>query len=90
MKLSARVDRTLDYRFSWSSWRRFENQITIAGKNYTAYADAVFVDVFINSHVENNKYIMNCFILICSVETLSMHTINTGYHPVYQIEFTHL
>ena len=67
--------------------RFFFININIVGKNFAAHA---IVEVFINSHIVNNTLIMKCFILICSVETLSMHTINTGYHPVYQIEFTHL
>ena len=32
--------------------------------------------------------IMKYFILICSFETMSMHTINTGVHRVCQINFT--
>ena len=53
-----------------------------------AYADAALVEVFINSHIVNNTLIMKCFILICSVETLSMHRINSGVHRVCRIEYT--
>ena len=61
---------------------RLKNHINIDENNHVANAD-IEVEVFINSHIVNNTLIMKCFILICSVETLSMHTINTGYHPVY-------
>ena len=39
---------------------RFKNHINIGGKNYVAYADAALVEVFINSHIENNTLIMKC------------------------------
>ena len=65
---------------------RFKNQINIDGKNHLAYADAAVVEVFINGHIVNNTLIMICFILVCSVETLSMRRINTGVHRICQIE----
>lgn len=48
--------------------------INIDGKNYAAYADDVLVELYINSHIVNNKLVMKCFSLNCSVEILSMRT----------------
>ena len=50
----------------------------------------LLVEVFNNSHFVKKKptLIMKCFILICSVETLSTRRIYTGVHQVCQIEFT--
>ena len=50
---------------------RFKNHINIGGKKQVAYADAAFVVVFMNSHIVNTTLIMECVILICSIETLS-------------------
>ena len=50
-------------------------------KIHMNYADALV-------EVLNNALITKYFILICSVETLSMRRINTGIHRVRQIEFT--
>ena len=50
---------------------RFKNHINIGGKKQVAYADAAFVVVFMNSHFVNTALIMECVILICSIETLS-------------------
>ena len=55
-----------------------------------AYADAALVKVFINSQIVNNMLyiIMKCFILIRSVEPLSMRRINIIVLQVCQINFT--
>ena len=50
-------------------------------KIHMNYADALV-------EVVNNALITKYFILICSVETLSMRRMNTGIHRVRQIEFT--
>ena len=50
---------------------RFKNHINIGGKNQLAFADAALVVVFMNSHIVNNTLIMECVILICSIDTPS-------------------
>ena len=60
----------------------FKNHINMGRKNHVAYAGAALVEVFIDSHIVNNTFIMKCFILVCSIETLSMGKINTGVHRV--------
>lgn len=61
--------------------------INIGGKNHVAYADTALVKVFTNRYIVNNTLIIKCVILICSVETLNMRTINTNLHRVCLIEF---
>lgn len=67
---------------------RFKNQANIDGKDYEACLDAALVEVFIITHIVNSTLIMQCFILICSVEALSMCTINASVHRVCRIKFT--
>ena len=51
---------------------RFKNHVNIDENNHVANAD-VEVEVFINSHIVNNTFIMKLFILICSENAQNLH-----------------
>ena len=37
---------------------RFKNHVNVGGMNHVAYEDAVLVNVFINSHIVNNTFVL--------------------------------
>ena len=49
---------------------RLKKHINIGGTNHVAYAEAALIKVFINTHIENDTLIINCFILIRTSKTL--------------------